>query len=704
MTRPDLPPIRISPAGRAISAFPPEPDAMIQLAGVKAQEALAMTQPPRAVDAELPVRRRRADSGGAYNGGLRPVASRAWEHRFRLALFAANGMNVFAVGLLIQVILVRYAGMGHVSSYIVQTVASVQMSFLLSRYVTWRDRNVAFLRALARFNVQQLALTGLGMAGYAGLERLGVNYIAANVAVTAVLTPVSFLSSHKWSMRERTHLRWRAAAVPLPLLAVLAIQAALSLRLVRARTAFGDEALYLWAGHLEWAHWLHGTRIPAFQTWFSGAPVIYPPIGAIADNIGGLVAARVLSLCFMLGATSFLWATASRLWSRRAGFYAAALFAVLGPTLHLGAFATYDAMALLLIAAATWCASAARVRSDATGWILAAAGLLTLANATKYASALFDPIVIAIATLSAYPKPGSKAALRRGALLMGTAAALIVTLIRIGGTWYVEGITQTTTARSLGSNSPAQVLLDSWQWTAVVVVPALAATALCVMRRQQRHLLLLAAVLAASALLVPADQARIHTTTSLNKHVDFGAWFAAIAAAYFLDQLTRWMRYRYAQAGAVVALSAAFIPLMSHDLGQARQMIDWPPATGLIRVLRPLTAHGGHFLAETDDVPEYYLPDTTWRQWSNTFSITRPDGRVQDLNGNPAAYGQAIRDHYFSVVVLSFTQTAGMDQAIMRDLHADHAYHLVAKVDFGGPGRGAYDVWAYVPHQSDGAR
>ncbi len=59
--------------------------------------------------------------------------------------------------------------------------------------------------------------------------------------------------------------------MPWPLLAVLEIQTALSVSVVRARTAFGDEALYLNAGHLEWAHWLHGTQIPDYQTWFSGA-------------------------------------------------------------------------------------------------------------------------------------------------------------------------------------------------------------------------------------------------------------------------------------------------------------------------------------------------------------------------------------------------------------------------------------------------
>ena len=57
------------------------------------------------------------------------------------------------------------------------------------------------------------------------------------------------------------------------LLAVLVIQAALSVRLVWANTAFNDEALYLWSGRWEIAHLVHGTTIPQFQRYFSGAPV-----------------------------------------------------------------------------------------------------------------------------------------------------------------------------------------------------------------------------------------------------------------------------------------------------------------------------------------------------------------------------------------------------------------------------------------------
>ena len=188
-----------------------------------------------------------------------------------------------------------------------------------------------------------------------------------------------------------------------PLLVVLTVQAVLSVRLFGADTAFQDEAVYLWAGHLEWSHWLHGTVMPPFASYFSGAPVIYPPLAALADSVGGLAAARLLSLLFMLGATALLWAVARLLFGRRAAFFAAALFALLGPTLHLGSFATYDAMSLFLVALASWLVVRRRGPARATGRMVAAGVVLALANATAYSSALFDPVVIVLALLTALP-------------------------------------------------------------------------------------------------------------------------------------------------------------------------------------------------------------------------------------------------------------------------------------------------------------
>jgi hypothetical protein len=465
----------------------------------------------------------------------------------------------------------------------------------------------------------------------------------------------------------------RAVRVPWPLLAVLAVQAALSASMVWTRTAFGDEALYLSAGHLDWSHWLHGSQVPDYPTWFSGAPVIYPPIGAIADSLGGLAAARLLSLALMLGVTCFAWGTATRLLAdKRAAFFAAALFAVLAPTLHLGSFATYDALALLLLAAATWCAAGARDGRNTARRLIAAGILLALANATKYATALYDPTVLCV-IISSWPDAGWKVALRRAAFLAGVAVAVVAVLLALGGPGYLTGIRVTTTGRVDGSDTASLVLTDAWSWTAVVLVPAVAAVVVCAVRRRWPQALLLA-VLALSALLAPADQARLQTTTSLNKHVDFGAWFAAIAAGYLLSSLSR------RRVVLAVAL-AALIPLASVDMAQARAMVDWPDVTGLVKVVRPMTSHGGHFLVETTDDLQYYLPNTTWRQWSST----RKD--------DPEYYQQAIERHYFSVVVLSYNETLSMDYVIALALSTSSGYQLVAKV---GSGKTVFYVWEYV--------
>ena len=466
--------------------------------------------------------------------------------------------------------------------------------------------------------------------------------------------------------------------MPWPLLAVLAVQAALSASMVRTGTAFGDEALYLSAGHLEWSHWLHGTQIPAYQTWFSGAPVIYPPVGAIADSLGGLAAARLLSLAFMLGVTSFLWSTARRLLAdERAALFAAALFAVLAPTLHVGSFATYDALALLLLAAATWCAAGVRGQNPARR-VIAAGILLALANATKYATALFDPTVVCVTMLSSWPDAGWpdagwKAAFRRAAFLAGVAVAVLALLLALAGSAYLTGIRLTTTGRVHGTDTASLVFEDAWSWTAVVVVPAFVAAIACAVRRRWQQALLLA-TLALSALLAPADQARIQTATSLNKHVDFGAWFAAIAAGYLLSSLSR-------RRVVLAVCLAAWIPVTSTDMAQAHAMIDWPDVAGLVKLVQPMTAHGGRFLVETTDILQYYLPDTTWRQWSST------------QNDNPEYYQHAIAQHYFSVVVLSFDRTLATDYAIALDLSQDSGYRLAAKVSSG---QTVFYVWDYV--------
>ena len=510
--------------------------------------------------------------------------------------------------------------------------------------------------------------------------------------------------------------RARGLRVPagLLLVAVLVVQGVLSLRLVGADTAFEDEAAYLWAGHLEWAHWLHGAPVPQFPAYFSGAPVIYPPVGALADSIGGLAGARVLSLVFMLGATALLWGTAGRLFGRRAAFFAAALFAVLGPTLHLGAFATYDAMSMLLVALAAWCVVRAGDREDATGWMLAGGAALALANAAAYSSALFDPVVIVLALVTAFPRPGGKLAVRRCVTLLVVVGVLLAGGVLIGGSSYVAGIGQTTLTRVGGAESPLSVLANSWSWTGLIAVLAVCGVAVSWAGRPGRARTWLLAVLAAIVLLVPLEQARLHTTASLNKHVDLGAWFAAIAAGYAVDRFLAAAPAGRSRALAFGACVVALVFPLSLGAGQSRVFsTSWPDAQSFTAILGPLADHGsGRLLVEDPSVAEYYLPaGSQWQRWSSTRNIVLPSGSNTGgpastagvtADGNPGVYAEFITEGYFSLVALNFSDTTVLDHRIAADLRHNPHYHVVQVIPYGpgprGPAPGTYVIWQYEPH------
>jgi hypothetical protein len=511
--------------------------------------------------------------------------------------------------------------------------------------------------------------------------------------------------------RRRRGPDQQLAALPgrLVLVAILTVQAVLSARLIASYnyTVFNDEGLYLWAGRLEWSHLLHGAAVPPFEAYFSGAPIIYPPIGALAASVGGVTGARVLSLCFMLGASCLLWSTASRLYGRRVAALSTGLWAVLGPTQHLGAYATYDAMTLFLIALAAWCATGRRDSDDATGWILAAAGILAVANATKYASAIFDPVVIGLSVLSAWPRPGGrgKVALRRGTLMTAVTVGLLALLIKLGGPLYSRGLAQTTLSRNGNTSPMLTVLAQSWGWVGVVAVLAAAGVVLS-WRRPNRLLTLL---LAAAIVLVPAEQARIHTTTSLNKHVDFGAWFAAMAAGYAISALLTLLRPRLLRVSVACACVLGLGAAAQVGAYQADHMLFgyWPNEARLAAALRPLTAHGGNFLAEDQGIPAYFLPDTHWQQWSNTRSVRTPHGQVVAASvggqGNPAVYRRLIAEHYFSVIMLTGTDTVALDADIAQDVQHTSGYRLADTIPFGST-RGGYSIWVYQPPSGHQAR
>ena len=488
-------------------------------------------------------------------------------------------------------------------------------------------------------------------------------------------------------------LRLRRATGPWPLACILVIQAGLSLRLVWSNTAYQDEALYLWAGHLEWAHWLHGVAVPDFAAYFSGAPVIYPPAGAVASTIGGLATARILSLGCMLAATAVLYAVTKHLFGRGAAIAGSVAFAAIGPTQFLGALATFDAPLVMLLALASWFA----VRSSDEGgtwggeqWLVCCAVAMALADAAKYTSLLWNPVVIALVVLG--PAGTWTRSAGRGIRLAGYTAALIISVLFLaGGHSYVAGIMSTTLARPGGTVPVLRVLGASAEWVGAVAFLTIAGAAVVTRRRQGWRLTMLAWILAASVFLAPLGQARIHTIFSLFKHVGFGAWFACIVAGYGLAAVARAIQARQAEYARLASLVMVFLLGISGAALSAAHFRAWPDSAQMIRGLAPVIERTGCpcLIAENDVVHYYLTKQTTHDAFTTVFVMKyRRDGR--DLSG-AAAYRAAISDHYFRLVEIDPSEMPAIYAPVVDALSGSH-YRLVVSTPSNVPGE-PFEIW-----------
>jgi hypothetical protein len=422
------------------------------------------------------------------------------------------------------------------------------------------------------------------------------------------------------------------------------VQTALALPLVWSNTAFTDEADYLWIGRLVIAHWLHGKGWPAGYAHrvMSGSPVIYPPLGAMADNLAGLAGARILSLAFILGATILLYFTASRIVGRTGAIIAAALWAAGEPVYRL-TFATYDPMSVFLVALSAWLAGEAGWRRRRS-LLVASAAALALANATTYSSLVIVPAVIAFGFLVWLPGGGARRAGYWAALFAAAWLAVFSLLITVSGTW--AGVWFTVLNRKVNDYQlPSVVLGDIARYTGPMIVIALTGAAIAIRteRGWRRNLL---AVMGATALLVPVVQFSLQTAWALDKHLALGIWFASMAAGYGCLMAGRWLAGTIRARPAVVAGAGAvaLFSLLAADWMLASQALHkWPNATSFIAAFRPAAARtdGPYFASSQKRVPEYYTEQgSQWWLW-----------QVKGLSLNPARIPRGHWSSYYATQV-----------------------------------------------------
>jgi hypothetical protein len=473
-----------------------------------------------------------------------------------------------------------------------------------------------------------------------------------------------------------------------PLTAICAMQAVLSLTLVWSNTAFGDEGSYLWVGHLVISHWLHGGPLPHYARYLSGSPVVYPPIGALADSVGGLAGARILSLIFMLGATILLYLTAARLLSRTQALFAAGIWAFSEPAIRL-AFATYDPLSVFLTALAAWLAvqagyrgqgadrqgervarvpvrrialvaaagtALARVPVRRIALIAAAGAALAMANITAYSGIVIDPVVIAFAFLVWLPIMGARRAGYWAGLLAGACAAWFALLMTATGSWV--GLTASIIERRAADRrSIPFVVGDIWKYSALLIVLAvIAAVIAAITENRQRAALLV--MLGSTIFVIPLAQLHYQTAFSIDKHLAYGIWFAAMAIGYGIGKLIEWVAP--ARPGLAILCCAAAFLYPAANAWQSAWQVDhgWANARSFVASLRPVMArsHGLIYMPVQVHVAQYYTAQGhEWKRWAGPGSMQLDPALPRHDWGT--YYAARLRTQKFGVIVLLYRTT-----------------------------------------------
>jgi hypothetical protein len=426
-----------------------------------------------------------------------------------------------------------------------------------------------------------------------------------------------------------------------------------------------DEALYINAGNDYLHHLTQGTPTPDHGAVLSGAPVLYPILAALLNAAGGLWLVRLFSLACMIVAVFAVqrWTT-NMTGSRRDGILAALAFAFTGPVIFLGAFATFDAVAVMLLAVGM----ALGTSYNRNLWTAVIAGLvLALAVATKYTAGVFVPVAVAVILL-AVPY-----AWKRAAVVAGSCVATLGVAYLLWGDTVAGGLKFTTTQREALAPTDPSVLV------ALLMLNLLLLFLLALWggfrylypkgqgRAKHRSALLVPVILIGAGLALPVAQISIGEGVSFTKHTAYSALFLAPLAGVALASISRGML----KLGPIIGLSVLII-FVGYGRSQAMytEWVDVKPALTMIEY----NPKPGLYVSSSADVLKYYTAgEHPQIDWETTFVL---------YYGGEQAIKEAIETGKYQMVLLRNSSTGNPEQdtaqaTLLNALAASDKYELV---------------------------
>lgn len=130
-----------------------------------------------------------------------PEIKHLWRHALRVLKFASVGLTVFAIGVVLLYVFRGVLGLPSQLSYLLEAGISVELNFLGSRYITWRDRRaVGFWRSWLYFHAARVFTFGLNQGlFYLQVSVLGLPYWVANIANVIVGAAFNYSANDKYA-------------------------------------------------------------------------------------------------------------------------------------------------------------------------------------------------------------------------------------------------------------------------------------------------------------------------------------------------------------------------------------------------------------------------------------------------------------------------------------------------------------------------
>lgn len=457
---------------------------------------------------------------------------------------------------------------------------------------------------------------------------------------------------------------------------VLALQALLCFRLTNGLDE--NEALTINSGHQMIAHLLHGTATPAFGKYFGGVPALFAVPAAVLDHLGGPGLVRGANTLMVLVATVLVYLASRRTFGQGAGIIAAGIFAINPATLFIARYASGDAPALLLLAAAGYVVTSPE-RHRTHPYLTAL--FLTTAVAEKYAVVMFVPGVLAVGFIVGVHRDGFRFTWR-------TIAATTATTLGFGVLWAIlarndwSGFASTALGGRTAADVAGSTLLhESWDYVGLIALASVAAVP--AIRRHR----VTAGVLCAAGLIPVGLQIAYHESATLQRNIGFSMVFLAPV----LGLLGAWLVSQGRMLGLRASLAiVGATALISSGMGTSAQMMhSWPSSTSIDAALRYYVHNGSQrYLVDGSNLPAYYLSDVTnYDQWASTL-----DPRYAGTNGAELLREDLESADYRLVLYRDNGATPALDKAMQSALQT--RYTLVARVPVTQGATNAYwSLW-----------